>query len=48
MRLSYDPAKRERNKADRGLAFDLGEEFDWSSASVFTCWCSRRAAALCT
>jgi len=34
MRLSYDPAKSERNKADRGLAFDLAEEFDWSSALI--------------
>ena len=34
MRLSYDPAKSERNKADRGLAFGLAEEFDWSSAMI--------------
>jgi len=34
MRLSYDPAKSERNQADRGLAFDLAEEFDWSSALI--------------
>lgn len=34
MRLSYDPAKNERNMAERGLAFDLAEEFDWSSALI--------------
>ena len=34
MRPSYDPAKSERNKAERGLAFDLAEEFDWSSALI--------------
>jgi len=32
MRLSYDPAKSEHNKAQRGFGFDLAEEFDWSSA----------------
>jgi hypothetical protein len=41
-----DSAKSDRNKVERGLAFDLAEEFDWSSVSVCTCWCSRRAAAL--
>ncbi len=34
MPLSYDPAKSERNKAERGLSFDLAEEFDWSSALI--------------
>jgi uncharacterized DUF497 family protein len=34
MRLSYDPAKSELNKAKRGLAFDLAEEFDWDSAMI--------------
>ena len=34
MLLSYDPAKSARNEADRGLAFDLAEEFDWSSALI--------------
>ena len=34
MRFSYDPAKNERNMAERGLAFDLAEEFDWSSALI--------------
>ncbi len=34
MRFSYDPAKSERNIAERGLAFDLAEAFDWSSALI--------------
>ena len=34
MRASYDPAKSERNEVERGLAFDLAEEFDWSSALI--------------
>ena len=34
MRISYDPAKNERNLAERGLAFDFAEEFDWSSALI--------------
>ena len=34
MQLSYDPAKSERNKAERGLAFGLAEEFDSSSAMI--------------
>ena len=32
IRFTYDPAKSERNIAERGLAFDLAEEFDWSTA----------------
>ena len=34
MRFTYDPAKNERNMAERGLAFDLAEDFDWSTALV--------------
>jgi uncharacterized DUF497 family protein len=34
MLLSYDPAKSQRNEAERGLAFDLAEEFDWSTALI--------------
>ena len=34
MLLSYDPTKSARNEAERGLAFDLAEEFDWSSALI--------------
>ena len=32
--MSYDPAKSERNEAERGLSFDLAEEFAWSSALI--------------
>lgn len=28
------PAKIERNQAERGLAFDIAEELDWSSAPI--------------
>jgi uncharacterized DUF497 family protein len=34
MLLSYDPAKSARNQAERGLAFDLAEGFEWSSALI--------------
>lgn len=34
MRFTYDPAKNERNMAERGLAFDLAEKFDWSTALI--------------
>lgn len=34
MLIRYDPAKSKRNEAERGLAFDLAEEFDWSSALI--------------
>ena len=34
MPISYDPAKSERNEAERGLAFRLAEAFDWSGALV--------------
>jgi uncharacterized DUF497 family protein len=34
MRFTYDPAKNERNLAERGLSFDLAWEFDWSSALI--------------
>lgn len=32
--MTYDPAKSERNEAERGLAFSLAEQFDWSTALV--------------
>lgn len=32
--MTYDPAKNERNIAERGIAFDMAEEFDWSSALI--------------
>ena len=34
MRFTYDPAKNERNIVARGLAFELAEEFDWSTALI--------------
>ena len=34
MPISYDPAKSERDEAERGLAFDMVEKFDWSSALI--------------
>lgn len=34
MPVTYDPAKSERNEADRGLAFSLVEEFEWSTTLV--------------
>lgn len=34
MRCTYDPAKSERNVAERGIAFDLANQFDWSSALI--------------
>ena len=34
MRFTYDPAKNKRNIAERGLSFDLAEEFDWSTALI--------------
>lgn len=34
MRFNYDPAKNERNIAERDLAFELVEEFDWSTALI--------------
>ena len=32
MPISFDPRKNERNIADRGLSFELVEEFEWDSA----------------
>jgi uncharacterized DUF497 family protein len=32
--ISFDPAKSQRNEAERGLAFSLAEDFDWSTALV--------------
>ncbi len=34
MQITYDPAKCERNTADRGLSFELVRAFDWSAALV--------------
>jgi uncharacterized protein len=32
--ISFDPRKNERNIAERGLSFELVEEFEWNSALV--------------
>ena len=34
MHLTYDPAKNERNIIKRGLAFDLAEGYEWSTALI--------------
>jgi len=32
--MSFDPAKNERNIAERGLSFDLAAEFEWADALI--------------
>lgn len=34
MRLTWNPAKNERNVAERGIPFSLAEEMDWTSALI--------------
>lgn len=34
MAISYDPAKNERNIADRGISFEQAVDFEWASALV--------------
>jgi uncharacterized DUF497 family protein len=34
MKISFDPAKNERNIAERGLSFDLAAEFEWADALI--------------
>lgn len=34
MRLTYDPAKNQRNIAERGIPFKLADELDWTTALV--------------
>lgn len=34
MKISFDPSKSERNVAERGLSFELVDEFEWSSALI--------------
>ena len=34
MPISFDARKNERNLAERGLSFELVEEFEWDSALV--------------
>jgi hypothetical protein len=33
MRIEFDPAKSEKNLRQRGLAFELVEQFEWETAS---------------
>jgi len=33
-KVTYDAVKSERNEAERGLAFSLAKEFDWSTALI--------------
>lgn len=34
MEIEFDPSKSERNAQERGLAFSMVEEFDWTTAIV--------------
>jgi uncharacterized DUF497 family protein len=34
VRITFDPAKNDWNVAERGLAFDLVKELEWSTALV--------------
>jgi len=34
MRFTFDPAKSEKNIAERGLSFELAAELDWEAAFV--------------
>ena len=34
MPIAFDPAKNQRNIAERGLSFELVEAFDWSAVQV--------------
>lgn len=34
MHFTFDPAKNARNVAERGIAFGLAEELDWSTARI--------------
>ena len=34
MRLTFDPAKNERNIAERGIPFSMAEELDWTTALI--------------
>ncbi|MBI3772314.1 MAG: BrnT family toxin [Gammaproteobacteria bacterium] len=34
MKIDFDPAKSEKNTRERGLPFDLAEDFEWDSALV--------------
>lgn len=32
MKIEFDPAKSERNAIERGLPFEMAQEFDWDTA----------------
>jgi uncharacterized DUF497 family protein len=32
--ITYDPGKNERNIAERGISFELANDFEWSSALI--------------
>lgn len=34
MAIDYDPAKNERNVAERGISFELAADFEWGSALI--------------
>lgn len=34
MKITYDPAKNNRNIEERGLSFDLVENFEWDSSII--------------
>ena len=34
MRITFDPAKSERNLALRGLSFDVASTFEWATALI--------------
>lgn len=34
MPVTFDPAKSERNVIERGISFDLANDFDWCAALV--------------
>ena len=38
MPISFDPATNERNIAERGIPFDLVEEFEWDTALGLIEW----------
>ena len=32
--VSFDPAKNERNIANRGISFEAAEQFEWDTALI--------------
>jgi len=32
--VSFDPAKNERNIAERGISFEVAEQFEWDTALI--------------